>query len=211
MAFPTTSVLTNFTGVDEDPLRESATWGGIIQSGTNEATRVGNAVGRAVGGSWGGYRVGISSANLEAFLTLATLAGTDQIHASCRIQNPGNASTAAQYLGIYQHGTGFLAYKMTGGSSFLQIGSTNATAAANSDKLGLEVNGTSLTVYHFTGGSWVARVSATDSAISGAGTVGVVGSGGSIRGDDFGGGAIVAATTALPPVQHPGIAHLIGR
>lgn len=201
MAFPTTSVLTSFTGADEDPLSEGGNWAGPIRNAQRQAERFTNAARHSAnpdntvsGTSY--WTVTQYGPNVEVFATVPELpSSTHGVSVWARIHNPGNATTMEAYLGVYTTDTGFRIFKVTAGATFAQIGSTDATVASAGDKIGLEVIGTSLTLYHFTSGSWVSRVTGTDSAITGSGYIGLEFSSNITAGtlDDFGGGTHVAS------------------
>lgn len=200
MAFPTTSVLSSFTGADEDPLSESSAWAGPVQAGRRTLARASNQALRSTtdtvptSGEGQSYRSGGTfGPDLEAFATIATLPESGKGVATWgRIQNP-NSGTMAAYLAVYTTGTGFRLFKVTGGSTFAQLGSTAATAASAGDKIGLECIGSTIRVLHFTSGSWVQRVSVTDSTITAAGYIGLESGSVNARIDDFGGGTVGAA------------------
>jgi hypothetical protein len=203
MAFPTTSVLTTFTGADENPLSEGGNWA-LFGAGAESApcARLSN---QAKNGSdvtnnlparsyWTPSQFG---PDVEAYATIATLPNSGKgTSVFGRIHNPTNDATYEGYLAVYTTGTGFRLFKCLSGGTFTQIGSTDATAASAGDKIGLECISTTIRCLHFTGGSWVQRVSVTDSSITGAGYIAIefasndLGSG---RLDDFGGGTVVGS------------------
>jgi hypothetical protein len=199
VAFPTTSVLTSFTGSDEDPLSESGNWTGPFRNGGRQCERVVNAAAHsanpddnlAATSYWQGAQFG---PDVEVFATIPVVpdAAGDGVAVWGRIHNPGNATTMEGYIGHFVNGTGWRIFKCLTGSTFTQVGSTTASPApTNGEKLGLEIIGTALKLYHFTAGSWVERVSGTDSSITGSGYIGIEFAIDSAneRLDDFGGGA----------------------
>lgn len=198
MAFPTTSVLTTFTGTDENPLSEGGNWAQGPDLSQTPAARVSNQAKNSVDTTnnlnsrsyWVASQFG---PDLEAYATIAALPNSGKgVSVWGRLHNPTGSYEA--YLAVYTTGTGFRLFKVTAGGTFAQLGSTDATAASAGDKIGLECIGTTIRCLHFTGGSWVQRVSATDSAISGAGYLAIeFGSNdlGSGKLDDFGGGTVV--------------------
>ena len=202
MSFPTTSVLTSFTGADESPLSEGGAWAGPVESGIAQMRRVSNTV-KAAAASGGSYRTGLSSADLEAYLDVITLptAGNGAI-VRLRIQNPGNTTTATCYIWVYIVGTGFQWYKMTAGHTYTQIGATfTPHTLAAGEQLGASVIGTTISGYYGVGGAWTLVDSRTDASISGAGTIGL-GADESVTTvlDNFGGGAIVAVVELVGAV-----------
>lgn len=202
MSFPTTSVITSFTGGDEAPLSEGATWAGPIQSGVNQPRRVSNAVANPTSGSGQGQSAyaSVNAADLEAFATVSVLpiAG-DNVDVWVRIKSP-NTGSAKGYYAWYTTGTGWRVYRFEAPGTFVQVGGTDATAMSAGEKIGCEVIGTTVRALHYTGGAWVQRVSGTDSAVTGAGQIGLEIYGAltsaAARLDDFGGGAVVTGPPA---------------
>lgn len=207
MSFPTTSVLSNFTGADEDPISEGGNWyttgpfrfGGVLNERlSNQTVRDQDITTGDSGSLWQVAQYGPDS---EVFATIAALPGAgENVTVWCRIHNPGNATTAEGYLGQWINGTGWNIYKMLTGSDFTEIGTTAASPSPIAgDKIGLEVIGTTLNLYHYTGGAWNLRVTGTDSSISGAGYIGLEFGANATEAafDDFGGGTIAIPN---PPI-----------
>lgn len=203
MPFESTPVRTNFTGANEDPLSEGGNWAGPTRNGGRQCERNTNAAAHsnnpnasaAATSYWAAAQFG---GNCESYATMSVVPTTNGRGLSvwARIHNPGNATTMEAYLGVWTLATGWRLFKVTSGATFTQIGSTTTTPnPADGDKIGLEVIGSSLTLYHFTGGAWVSRVTGTDTAITGAGYIGIEFSTSetAARFDDFGGGTIVSS------------------
>lgn len=207
MAFPTTSVLTNFTGADEEPLSEGGNWSASTIR-TNNATddpcsRASNRIARPSNASAVGESVWAASfaADQEVFMTVPTLGVSGQdIDLYFRIQNEGGSSVAA-YLLAYVIGTGWQFYRLSN-ITYTQIGATVSTQVLSAgDSMGASVLGTTLEAwYKAAAGSWTSLGSVTDSVVTGAGRIGVgITAGSSFTGDDFGGGAAVISVSGMGP------------
>lgn len=166
----------DFTRSNEDPLSQSGAWSGPMQNGQLQLTLVSNKCRTKSDTTSQSYRPSVSEANSDRLCKVSTLpGGGTSVALWQRIQNPGNASTAAGYLFVYTVGTGFRIFKMLTGGSFTQLGSTDTShTLANGEVLRFTVNGTGLTGYWGTdngGGSytWHSVLSQTDSSITGAG------------------------------------------
>lgn len=199
MDFPTTSVLTTFPGSDEDPLSESGAWLSVGVR-TDSATRarcrlLSNAAASPVSATVAGESVWATTyaADQEVYCSVPQLPATagHGVVVWVRIQDEGTASAVAYQFG-YTLGTGFRIFKMTGGGTFTQIGSTDSTVMGTGDSFGGNVIGTNLELWHKpVAGSWTQLVVGTDSVISGSGKIGIFLSAGSIADlDDFGGGEV---------------------
>lgn len=184
---PRTSILSSFTGADENPLSEGGVWSStpILTSSASLFERLSNQA--AANGASARQPYNTTFANdQEAFVTLATPTSAGS-GVYCRIQNEGTAS-ANGYAGQYHTGVGWRIFRVAAGAA-TQIGSTDATVAAAGDGLWLSCIGTTITLYHFTGGQWHVRVQVTDSVVAGGGKIGMVCGDTTGRLDDFGGGA----------------------
>jgi hypothetical protein len=193
MSFPTTPIITNFTGANEDPLSEGGTWGGPTQNGRGLLQRLNNVAkaSASVSTSYAQYyNPAIYGPDCESYTTIAVLP-VNGVVVHARIQNPGNATTMELYAGVYSPGIGWRIFRCLNGSSFTQVGSTTASPAAQVGVgIGLEVIGTTLTLKHYTGGQWNDRVTGADSSIAEAGFIGLQVDDTTASIDDFGGGTI---------------------
>lgn len=200
-AFPTTGILSSFTGSDEDPLSESAVWDWPINGTNNSLKRISNTIKR---GSQNAATTGQAyrsnqtyGPDCESYMTMligATgITTTEAYGVVARIQNPETGSING-YFASWRKGTGWRLFKCVAGT-FTQVGSTVATNdPVDNDKIGIECIGTSIKVKHYTGGAWVDRISVTDSSVTGAGYVGVELIGTTVAADEFGGGTIPSGT-----------------
>ena len=206
MAFPTTSVLTSFTGTDEDPLSEGGNWSGpmVVARGrhmrnTNQMRP--NATGSATKQS---YWTPATFTETEVFATIANKAVVNgQYFDLCaRIVAPNTAGVDMYQLDIsLAAGADVWAiYRIINASGTL-VDTMTATEVAVGDQVGLEVTGTGATVtlnaYHKpSAGSWtlVDTFADTDAnRITSAGYIGVESTTTVWYFDDFGGGEIVSA------------------
>ena len=203
-AFPTTSVLDNFTGSDEDPI--ATNWAGPIRVDvSNQMRRVSNAARSVVGGAACSsyYDIGTFGPDSEAFMTWSTVTTTDNDHLDLfmRISSPGTAGQVDYYFANfikYAGAADSIAWQYTlDGVGPTLIGSEQFTADfAAGDAAGAEVIGSTLQAYRKpSGGSWETFGSSrSDSNVTAAGYIGIGGADNSTSiFDDFGGGTVVAA------------------
>lgn len=193
---PVTSILSTFTGANEDPLTEGGAWSStpIVNGSTALMQRLSNVAAKSASGTGQARQAWVASyaADQEVFCTVPTLPGAGQgVGVFARVQNPGNATTCKAYAGFYTPGTGFRIFSISG-TTFTQRGSTSATTMSAGDKLWLSCNGTSIVLSVFTSGAWTSKVSVTDSNVTGGGQLGIELDDATGRIDDFGGGALKA-------------------
>lgn len=208
-SFPTTALLSSFSGADENPLSEGGNWLGSIANGGASAQRLGShAAGTSSSGSISTWHTAAAFANCEAWVpSVSTLTGSGKgFGVYVRGQNRGNATTAACYLFIYTPGTGFRYFKLTGGTSIVQVGSTfTGYTMQAGNGIGMSAKGTSSTVlqgYYLVNGVGIAVPPFTDSSspITAAGVFGfdIDDTTGRITG--FGGSGIAPPTNNIAPV-----------
>jgi hypothetical protein len=200
MAFPTTPVLTTFTGTDESPLSEGGAWAGPMQNGQGQLRRVSNHAQAALAGvaPHQSERVTVYGADQEAYGFWQTLPASGQGFAVwARLTNPDNVATAQAVLAVYTEGTGFRIFEFTIGTTFNQIGSTNATVAADNQGIGIELIGTAVKAKYWNGSAW-SDVVTTTTTIAGAGQIGLELNGADITAGSFGGGTY-SPITYKPP------------
>lgn len=199
-AFATdTAVLSSFAGGDEDPLSEGGAWSGPMQNAeyqcelnTNQAAHSNNPNATKSAQS---YWNAATYDKTEVYATIATLpTGAHGVAVWAKLQNPGNATTATAYAAAYHNGIGWRLFKLTGGTTFTQLGATEPTAASANDGIGLEVIDGAIKLLHYDGADWLERIAYTDaSPITGAGYIGMQfdASTTEARLDAFGGGEIL--------------------
>jgi len=215
MAFPTTSVLTSFTGTDEDPLSEGGNWTGPIRTGKNPLRRVSNTVAAKTAGNNTNHMYWTTPTfgpDTEVFLTISTLPGNGSDFALwARVASPASGSMAGyvlDYVGV----TGAAndtwdIYKFTSDAGAL-LGSLGTQEVSAGDKIGFEVVGSGATVtcrgWYYNGSSWAQvgsdQTDSTGTRITAAGFIGIEASPLSSpgRADDFGGGTVVVPTVSMP-------------
>lgn len=204
MAFPTTSVLTTFTGPNEEPLSEGGLWNStmrIVVAAVQPCRLVSNTVGVS-----STVTVGVSESlwdtsyaeNQEVFATISAIDPTIGFSVHTRVQNERTSSAQALQFG-YSPDLGVVRFfRMTNNGTFTQIGSSITQTLSVGDAIGLHVQGTTLEGWVRVAGTWNKVGQETDSVISGPGKLGISLNGGPgilTRLDDFGGGATV--TTSL--------------
>ncbi len=204
MAFPTTSVLTSFTGTDEDPLSEGGNWttgASVAITGlgiSGNQTRTSNQAGARSGIAM--YDIAQYGGPCEVFTTLSVLptngAGATYVFAriSALTTTPNGYSLDWRLTGgvptmrLLRYDAGVTSDVVSSWTQALSVG----------DKIGLELNGSTLTPYVFTGGSWITTGSpGTDATYGAAGYIGFGITDVNARVDDFGGGTIVSASTDM--------------
>lgn len=193
MPAPTTPILTTFTGANEDPLSEGGAWAGPMQNGQGQLRRLTNdAFGSASGiAPYQSYRQTVYTADQDSFGFWGTLPAAAQGFACWgRITNPNSATLAQAVLGVYTEGTGFRLFDFTTGTSFAQIGSTNATVATDNQGLWLNLAGSTASLYQYISGGWALMVSAA-TTVSGIGRIGLELNGANIYATGFGGGSTI--------------------
>lgn len=194
MAFPTTDIITNFPGADEDPLSEGGAWqNNGMQPSTPRVRLVSNeADTQAAGGDCQSVYNTSFAADQEVFATISEVPSAGQgIAVWGRIVDQ-NTSGVDAYLCYYDSGNFGLAKCVNGTVS--GIGTATSKTPSIGHKIGLSMSGTTIEAWYYNGSSWSLDQSLTDSSVTGAGYLGIeLNQGG--RFDDFGGGAIVVAAS----------------
>jgi len=206
-AFPTTSVLDAFTGVDGTDLPVySANWTNL-DSGYNPMEIQSNAATATIdstdnGAAW----VGNVGADTEVFVTFGTSSTVGGLIAILVRLNDVNTGTNYQFDGygleVLEGATDSVQHYTITNAVWTVIGSAISQEFADGDALGLEATGanpTSLQAYRKpSGGSWAALDTArTNSDWDGVGRIGLYTSDTVARLDDFGGGTVVAGGATL--------------
>ena len=199
-AFPTLGTIDDFNRVDESPLSDGGKWSSPMRSGigdlrlvTNRAAAISDA-----SGNHEAYRSDVTyGPDTECFATfpvIGTTAGAEnsaRVHIRTDEEGAGNADGFMADAKILSGTDTWRLFRMDN-DTFTQIGTTSSLEIGAGDKMGLEGVGTTITGYRDTGGGWGSFDSATDAAHNIAGHVGLL-----LeqvwRGDDFGGGTVVAA------------------
>lgn len=181
-----TSLIDDFNRPAESPLSQSGAWSSPIQFGTDplQVVNVSGMAGRATGSglhdstSW---RTTVSQADSDTMVKVIALPlSTEGFGLWARVKNPGNASTMAAYIAAYTVGTGYRVFKVTGGSSFAQLGSTSSSHAhAVGEYMRFSVASDALNLYYGVDNgdgtfTWTNAVSTTGgSAVTGLGSIGI--------------------------------------
>lgn len=203
MAFPTTSVLDNFTRADASLY--TGNWTDIAISGENGATlrvisnQLGMSSAAASDAFWNASTFG---PDVEAFVTVATLSSSNN---GCELyaRLTGTGATATGYLIYYERQAGtdiFQVYRLDAGATFVQLGADFTQEVSAGDSIGLSVVGTTITVwYKAAAGAWTSLGTRTDATYAGTNSrIGVeIDNNTVIRLDDFGGGTVVGGGTTF--------------
>lgn len=205
MAFPSTSVLDNFTGTNGADLPVySGNWSTFIYADDLDLEIQGNAAtGTGLSSDHHNYwNVGNFGPAAEAFVTISTKPATSgYAGVYVRMANETNYEDMdSYYIGMVTNsGTDGIEYYRVDSGIFTQLGATISQEFTNGDSLGLEINGSTLTGYYKSGaGAWTALATRTDSTYSAAGKIGIECTDTTVRLDAFGGGTVVAAAAQVP-------------
>lgn len=208
MAFPTTSILDDFTRANSGSLGANWTdaFEGSPTSGwqiiSNQAAQDDTAFFES--SYWSASTFG---PNLEAYCTLRyNITTTTRLEVWGRITSPGASNNAYIFrLGRSADATAFGWEKNVAGVNSAIGADIVHAAGATGDRVGIELNGTSLQAYYDTGSGWTALGSGyTDSSLTGAGNIGMRGRSTAVI-DDFGGGNILTFAPSVNPdySKHP--------
>lgn len=213
-SFPTTDVLTTFTGADEDPLSEGGDWASSIRWDggggvpANDLRLVSNQAGPSASGAnshCASYWNTSFAADQEVFATVGVKCDDGKwCSLAARIQDPSTSGVDFYALEIDavagSANDTWSIYRYNDNSGSL-VGSLGTQEFSAGDKIGLEVSGTGATVtlraYIYTGGVWTQVGSDVEdtsgSRITAAGYIGahMNDTANAGRWDDFGGGEIV--------------------
>lgn len=197
MAFPSTSVLDNFTGTDGTDLPVySANWQATPTGGSTLEIQANAATGTSAGGNNTNSWVTDYGPDCEVYVTINTKpADGNVILLLARGQQTTSLLTADGYALRFVQNAGtdtFVIQRITNGAA-TSLSSTFSQEVTNGDSIGLEIVGNTLTAYYKAGGgAWTSLGSTTDSTYTAAGKIGMLTSSTGVRLDDFGGGTYVA-------------------
>lgn len=198
MPFPTTPILTTFTGPNENPLSEGGNWSVPLFLGDDNLQRLNNQAAPQGGNFAGAYwSANVFNADQEAYATAG--ASTGDFYLSARLQSPGLVGLDG-YLVTTSFG-GTVRIQRYDDSSITQLGPTITQSMSSGDKMGIECIDTTISAYVDTGVGWTLIGSRVDSTYNLSGNIGIEASTGNMRLDDFGGGSI-----AQPPAGN-GLPH----
>jgi hypothetical protein len=193
MAFPTTSLLDNFSGT-------LSNWTNS-QFGDGALTIVSGAVQGPDGTHWGGaVWTNAFGPDMESWVNWSALpATTDDTGIWVRCTNSGGSPTGYTLTLQATTGNWWLTRFLAGAGSIGNLASGTQAAAGVGDSFGLQVIGTTVTAYYkVSGGSWVVLTSQTDTNISGTGKIGLEVFGNVQLLDNFGGGTYVPPGYGTP-------------
>ena len=201
--FPTTSVKTNFTGADENPLSESSHWTGPSYSGSHAMKRVSNTAGGSTTGG-GVYNDSYWSyttfgPDLEAYFTLSTkeISSARDFGLDLRLRNPNTGNENGYEIDWdQQSGTDVLAIARIDAGAYTQLGAGIAIEVTEGNKIGGECIGSSISAYLDTGSGWTLKGTRTDSTYGAAGYIGMFCESDVMRMDDFGGGTVGVSSSS---------------
>jgi hypothetical protein len=199
MAFPTTSVLDNFTGTNGTDLPVySANWQATPTGGSALEIQDNAATGTSAGGNNSNSWVTDYGPDCEVYVTINTKpADGNVILLFARGLQTTSLLTVDGYVLRFVQNAGtdtFVIQRITNGAA-TSLSSTFNQEVTNGDSIGLEIVGNTLTAYYKSGGgAWTSLGSTTDSTYTGAGKLGILTSSTGVRLDDFGGGTYAGVT-----------------
>lgn len=191
------TLLSSFTGADENPLSEGGNWARLDTNGTGTLQRVSNTVGDTQATTRDAYWTPTNfGPDCEAYVSIPTKPGnTQSVSIVARVQGEGGAGTWDGYRATFTAASGtdtWLLDRITNNAAAATIASGNREFSAG-EKIGIECIGTTIAIYVFTGGSWTQLGSGTDSTYTSAGKVGMRIANSTARLDDFFAGNVTAS------------------
>ena len=178
------ALISNFTGADENPLSEGGNWA-QLNSASNDLQRISNAITSTSAGGQGSsyWTSGNFGPDLEAYITIPTSGTAAGIIG--RIQGEGGSATWDGYE-VIAVGTQTQIAVITNGTATILLQPTPVTWASG-DKLGMRLEGSTIQAWRQASGSsvWNLVVTAVDNTYTGAGKIGLLCTGNTIRIDDF--------------------------
>lgn len=196
--FPTTGIISSFTGADEDPLSEGGTW----TNGSRANQRVSNTAGRSATGSttygFSAYNVSTFGPACEAYVTISTLPGNgNDVEVSARGSSTTiNTSNNYSAVMLQAAGTDTPLIGRDDAGTFTQLGAAFSQDFAATNRFGLECVGSTISIYWDVGSGWVLGGSRTDSTYGAAGYLGMIIGLATARLDNFGGGTLIDTLVA---------------
>lgn len=194
MAFPTTSILDDFTRADANNLGSSWT----DRSVQDHLEINGNRVAENGSGNFGSsyWNVATYGPDCEAYYSVPVLpGGSNYVRLYLRLTSPGVAGETG-YMAQWNNSSGLIITRENSKESFTNLSSDSAARFVADDQIGFSAVGSTLTVYK----NGTAVLTATDSTYSSAGYLAIGMRSWSGRIDDFGGGTIVTPSAFVPRV-----------
>lgn len=197
MAFPSTSVLDNFTGTNGTDLPVySSNWQTAPTGGVNLEIQSNAATGTAAASNNTNSWATSYGPDCEVYVTITTKPADGNILLLlARGVQETSLATADGYCLRFAPvaGTDTITIQRIDNGAQTSISSAFSQEVSNGDSIGLEIIGNTLTAYYKpSGGAWTSLGSTTDSTYTTAGKIGLLTSSTTIRLDDFGGGTYVA-------------------
>lgn len=189
MAFPTTSVLDQFTGTNGTDLPVySANWQSTL-AGFNPLEIQGNAATGTTGNCLQFWATSYGP-NSEVYVTISTApGGANIVGMFIRGVQETSITTIDGYT--LQYASGALAFYRVDNAVQTLLGSSISQTVSAGDSIGVESAGSTHTIYYkASGGSWTSLGTRTDSTYSSAGKPGLLCTDATVRIDNFGAGTI---------------------
>jgi hypothetical protein len=200
MAFPTTGILDDFVGANQNPI--TTNWTSPMHSGHDALQRVSNSLqGQGAGSFSSGYFDETTyGPDSEVYITVTTLPNLNsQVRLLLRLQNIGVDNWDGYQLRYSHEAAGndeFGIYRMDDTTDTL-LGASVVQTLASGDSMGFEMIGDTLKGYYKpSAGAWTELLERTDSTYDPAGNLGVMIAEGAspIVLNDFGGGTVIAGS-----------------
>ena len=179
------ALLTDFTGVDENPLSDGGNWSPISTLGTSGLKRISNTVGGVAAGDCGSYWIPSTfGPDVEAYLTMGTVGGSLGIF--LRVQQPGGSNTFDGYRVRGNSSGSAASIERMDNATGTPLSAPGAAWAAG-DLIGMRCTGSRIELWRkpVATGIWGLLASATDTTYPLAGNIGVYANGTVGRADDF--------------------------
>lgn len=181
------TLVSDFTGADENPLSEGGNWAALNSAG-NQMQRISNAAAGTVAGVSRSYWTPANfGPDLEAYISFSTIStGTHAI--ACRIQGEGGSNTWDGYLVQAQPAsTSTFINVITNNSGGPVITGVASSVWADGDKLGVRAIGSKIQAWRLPNGSstWELVATIVDTTYAAAGKVGMSAGSTTVRIDDF--------------------------
>lgn len=189
MAFPETSIITSFTGSDENPISEGGIWTGPFFAGHGQLVRASNQCRGDGSADASSYLVATYGPNVEFYFTIATASVNDELTMFFKIVDPGAASMDGYLLDL---DSSIVKIFRVDDNSNTQLGADISQAFASGDAIGVSYSGGMISAYRKpSGGSWGSIGSRSDSTYANqSGVLGIYTAQNNIIIDDLGGGTI---------------------
>lgn len=202
------SLLSDFTGVDENPLSEGGKWG-PLDTTSNPLRRVSNAATSTVSTTGENYwTVQNYGPDVDVYVTITVmpLAGNN-VDVSARIQGEGGAATYDGYRArmLQNAGTDSLTICRVTNAAITTLATMTTRDFAVGEKVGIRCLGSTVEAWYYAG-VWTLGLSVVDTTYPAAGKIALHVRGSTGRADDFSAGPVVMAGGTLPYIGGRGAA-----